>query len=104
MARRTLSWTTAMRDLTRDRVPGSGNAMYLASLERARKIEARKAAQEAAQHAPKIHMSEAVVYLAAAKHNRLCAQACPDEADTYKARARYWLAMAGVARRREGHK
>jgi hypothetical protein len=42
------------------------------------------------------------VYLAAARHSRLCALACPDEAETYKARARYWLAMAGVARRAEG--
>ena len=49
-------------------------------------------------------MNEATVYLLMARHNRLCALASPDEADTYKARARYWLAMAGVARRREGHK
>jgi hypothetical protein len=30
---------------------------------------------------------------------RLSAVACPELAATYKARARYWLAMAGVARR-----
>jgi hypothetical protein len=47
-------------------------------------------------------MSPCVVYLLMARHNRLCALACPDEADTYKARAKYWLAMAGVARRAEG--
>jgi hypothetical protein len=47
-------------------------------------------------------MSPAIVYLAAARHCRLCALACPNLASTYKARARYWLAMAGVARRAEG--
>jgi hypothetical protein len=49
-------------------------------------------------------MSAATVYLAAARHARLCALACPDEADIYKARARYWLAMAGAARRAEGRR
>jgi hypothetical protein len=42
-------------------------------------------------------MSPAIVYLAAARHSRLCALACPDEADTYKARCRYWLAMVRKA-------
>jgi hypothetical protein len=36
-------------------------------------------------------------YLRAARQARLCAMACPVEADTYKARARYWLAMARQA-------
>jgi hypothetical protein len=104
MARRTIAWSQAMRDLQRDRVaptPGP-SPMFVASLERARKIEARKAAQAAAEQAPKIRMSPCVVYLLAARHNRLCALACPDEADLYKSRARYWLGLAGVARRAEG--
>ncbi len=42
-------------------------------------------------------MPEFIVFLYAARHNRLCALACPDEADTYKARCRYWLAMAAKA-------
>ncbi len=45
-----------------------------------------------------------LAYLSAARQARLCAVACPDLADAYKARARYWLAMAGVARRREGRR
>ena len=48
-------------------------------------------------------MSPATVYLAA-RHARLCALACPDDADLYKARARYWLAMAAAARRAEGRR
>ena len=40
---------------------------------------------------------EALVYLTAARQARLCALACPDEAEHYKARARYWLAMAAKA-------
>ena len=47
-------------------------------------------------------MSPSTVYLLMVRQNRLSAVACPDEADTYKARAKYWLALAGVARRREG--
>jgi hypothetical protein len=39
-------------------------------------------------------MMEPFVYLAAARHNRLCALACPDEAETYKERCRYWIARA----------
>ncbi len=49
-------------------------------------------------------MSPCLVYLQMAARNRLFACACRDEADTYKARARYWLALAGVARRAEGHR
>jgi hypothetical protein len=49
-------------------------------------------------------MSPTIVYLAAARHARLCAVACPDAAEVYKARARYWLAMAGAARRAEGRR
>jgi hypothetical protein len=33
-------------------------------------------------------------YLYQARQARLCALACHPEADAYKARARYWLAMA----------
>jgi len=47
-------------------------------------------------------MSPAVIYLAAARQARLCALAWPHLAEVYKARARYWVAMAGVARRSEG--
>ena len=47
-------------------------------------------------------MSPAVIYLLQARQSRLCALACPEKAETYKARARYWLALAGVARRAEG--
>ena len=47
---------------------------------------------------------EFLTFLHCARQARLCALACPDEAEHYKARARYWLAMAGVARRREGRK
>jgi hypothetical protein len=47
---------------------------------------------------------EMLAYLCAARQARLSAVACPDLADTYKACARYWLAMAGVARRREGRR
>ena len=49
-------------------------------------------------------MSPAVVYLLMARQNRLCALACPEEAQAYKSRARYWLALAGVTRCREGHR
>ncbi len=38
-------------------------------------------------------------YLSAARQARLCALACPALASSYKARAAYWLAMAGAARR-----
>jgi hypothetical protein len=38
-------------------------------------------------------------YLSAARQARLCALACPELADTFKARAAYWLTMAGAARR-----
>jgi hypothetical protein len=46
-------------------------------------------------------VAPSTAYLAAARQSRLCALACPAEAKAYKARARYWLAMAGVARRAE---
>jgi len=49
-------------------------------------------------------MSPCLVYLMMARHNRLYALACPNESDTYKARAHYWLALAGVARRSEGRR
>jgi len=49
-------------------------------------------------------MSPVIIYLAAARQARLCALACPDLADLYRARARYWLAMAGAARRAEGRR
>jgi hypothetical protein len=45
-------------------------------------------------------MMSAAIYLSAARQVRLSAVARPDLAATYKARARYWLAMAGVARRK----
>ena len=45
-----------------------------------------------------------VCYLLAAAQSRRLALACPGEADAYKARARYWLAMAGVARRSEARR
>jgi hypothetical protein len=52
---------------------------------------------------PKSHLLVSPIALsrtrAAARPNRLCVLACPDEADTYKARARYWLAMARKATR-----
>ena len=44
-------------------------------------------------------MKSAAIYLSVARQARLSALACPELAATYKARARYWLAMAGVARR-----
>jgi hypothetical protein len=44
-------------------------------------------------------MMATAIYLTAARQARLSAVACPELAATYKARARYWLAMAGVARR-----
>src|SRR5215213_1045837 len=50
---------------------------------------------------PLSRVAPVVVYLAAARQARLCTLAWPDEADTYKARARYWLAMASVALRTE---
>ena len=46
-------------------------------------------------------VAPSVAYLAAARQSRLRALACPAEAQVYKSRARYWLAMAGVARRAE---
>ena len=51
-----------------------------------------------------VMISAATVYLAAARQARLCALACPDQAELYKARARYWLAMAGAARGAEGRR
>jgi len=46
-------------------------------------------------------VAPSVAYLLAAAQSRRLARACPEEAQAYKARARYWLAMAGVARRAE---
>jgi len=46
-------------------------------------------------------VAPSVCYLLAAAQSRRLALACPAEAEAYKARARYWLAMAGVARRAE---
>ena len=40
---------------------------------------------------------EFITFLHCARQARLCALACPDLADTYKARARYWFAMAARA-------
>jgi hypothetical protein len=48
--------------------------------------------------------SEAATYLLAARQARLAAKACPELAAAYKARALYWIAMAGVARRSEGRR
>src|SRR5829696_1955346 len=53
---------------------------------------------------PLSRVAPVVVYLAAARQARLCALMWPDDAQTYKARARYWLAMANVARRGEGRR
>ncbi len=42
--RRQISWSTAMRDHRRDRtIPTGTNPMFLASLERARVLDARRA-------------------------------------------------------------
>ena len=51
--RRTISWSTAMHDRRRDRVaPSTGKSpMFLASLERAREIDARRAERRAALEA-----------------------------------------------------
>ncbi len=46
-------------------------------------------------------VAPSVCYLLAAAQSRRLALAWPEEAGAYKARARYWLAMAGVARRAE---
>ena len=44
--RRSLSWSTAMRDLSRDRAaPSSASLMFAASLQRARALDARRAVQ-----------------------------------------------------------
>ena len=43
---------------------------------------------------------DALAYLETARQARLSAAAFPELADHHEARARYWLAMAGVARRR----
>ena len=40
---------------------------------------------------------EALAYLAAARQARLCALACPEEAEHYKTCCRYWLAMTAKA-------
>jgi hypothetical protein len=42
-------------------------------------------------------MHEFIVFLHTGPHNRLCALVCPDEAETYTAGARDWLAMAAKA-------
>ena len=50
--RRTVSWSTAMRDLSRDRVASSGpSPMFARSLARAREAEARRAERRAAHEA-----------------------------------------------------
>ena len=49
-------------------------------------------------------VAPSTAYLAAARQARLWAGAWPDYASTYKAHCRYWLALAGVARRREGRR
>jgi len=50
--RRTLAWSTAMRDLSRDRVASSGpSPMFARSLARARELEARRAERRAALEA-----------------------------------------------------
>ena len=41
---------------------------------------------------------EALAYLAAARQARLAARSCPDLADAFKDRARFWLALARKAR------
>ncbi len=46
-------------------------------------------------------VAPSTAYLLAAAQSRRLALAWPEEAEAYKARARYWLAMAGVARRAE---
>ena len=40
---------------------------------------------------------EFIAFLHRARQARLCALACPDEAEHYKACCRYWLAMARKA-------
>jgi hypothetical protein len=49
-------------------------------------------------------VSEALAYLLAARQSRLCALACPDMVASYKARARFWLALAHAARETEGRR
>ena len=41
---------------------------------------------------------EALAYLAAARQARLAARACPELAETFKDRARFWIALARRAR------
>ena len=107
MARRSISWSTAMRGLTRDRVPGSCNAMYEASLARARDADARREAHKAAKKrqeniGPFGRCDAVSAFLGAARHNRLSAQCDPDGRETYLSRARHWLAEAAKTRRTEG--
>ena len=107
MARRSISWSTAMRDLTRDRAAGSGtNPMYEASLARAREIDARREAREAEKKRQENknfgRCDAATAFLLAVRHNRLSAQADPDGWDVYLDRARYWLGQAAATRRAEG--
>jgi hypothetical protein len=107
MARRVLSWTTALRDLQRDRVSPSGtNPMYLRSLERAREADARREAAQKRrerQEGKNLGRADAVTcFLAGARHNRLSAQCDPDQRDVYLGRARYWLGQAAATRRAEG--
>ena len=64
-------------------------------------VESRSPREPVREWIPLPRVAPVVVYLAAARQARLSALACPEEAATYKARARYWLAMAGVARRGE---
>jgi hypothetical protein len=69
---------------------------------RARQEEAVMAFERLSSWVSRSRVAAMMVYLAGARQARLSALACPDEAETYKVRARYWLAMAGVARRAEG--
>ncbi len=101
MANRKISWTVAMRDLRQERQStASVSPLYLRSLERARRLDAQREARKATPDLSR--MSQSLAYLAMAAHNRSLAMVGPTERKTYVARAHYWLALAGVARRQEG--
>jgi hypothetical protein len=103
MARRVLSWTTALRDLQRDRAPGFSNAMYEASLARAREADARReAAQKRQKEKTFGRCDAATAFLLAVRHNRLSLQSDPDQRALYLERARHWLSQARTTRRAEG--
>src|SRR5215212_11232615 len=63
-------------------------------------VESRSPREPVREWIALARVAPVVVYLAAARQARLTALACPEEAEVYKARARYWVAMAGIAPRR----